>query len=37
MEHYAAAFLGHADNSITYRRYGKSVAVSQLYDLLEHI
>ncbi|EFG2121708.1 site-specific integrase [Escherichia coli] len=37
VEHYAAAFLGHADNSITYRRYGKSVAVSQLYDLLEHI
>ncbi|MEQ9898011.1 site-specific integrase [Pectobacterium punjabense] len=37
VEHYAAAFLGHADNSITYRRYGKSVTVSRLYDLLEHI
>ncbi|MBU9818932.1 site-specific integrase [Rahnella sp. BCC 1045] len=37
VEHYAAAFLGHADNSITYRRYGKSVSASQLYDLLEHI
>ena len=33
-EQFAGAFLGHANSSITYNRYGKSVGALDLYDLL---
>ncbi|HHL3336976.1 TPA: tyrosine-type recombinase/integrase [Klebsiella pneumoniae] len=33
-EQFAGAFLGHANSSITYNRYGKTVGVSDLYELL---
>ncbi|MBK0351058.1 MULTISPECIES: site-specific integrase [Enterobacteriaceae] len=36
-EQFAGAFLGHANSSITYNRYGKSVGLSELYLLLEHL
>ncbi|MBC4371469.1 site-specific integrase [Klebsiella pneumoniae] len=35
-EQFAGAFLGHANSSITYNRYGKSVGLSELYNLLKH-
>lgn len=36
-EQFAGAFLGHANSSITYNRYGKSVGLSELYLLLVHL
>ena len=36
-EQFAGAFLGHANSSITYNRYGKSIGLSELYALLVHL
>ncbi|HCM9501722.1 site-specific integrase [Enterobacter roggenkampii] len=36
-EQFAGAFLGHANNSITYNRYGKSVRLVEIYGLLEYL
>ena len=36
-EQFAGAFLGHANSSITYNRYGKSIGLSELYTLLVHL
>ena len=37
VEQFAGAFLGHANSSITYNRYGKSIGLSELYGLLEYL
>ncbi|MNB96998.1 Phage integrase family protein [compost metagenome] len=37
VEQYAGAFLGHANSSITYNRYGKSIELSELYGLLIYL
>lgn len=37
VEQFAGAFLGHANSSITYNRYGKSVLISELYTMLSYI
>ncbi|HFO0254485.1 TPA: tyrosine-type recombinase/integrase [Raoultella ornithinolytica] len=37
VEQFAGAFLGHANSSITYNRYGKSVGLTELYGLLIYL